>query len=556
MKKILRRALLVVPASLLALLLLVYALRGVIIEPRLKTFLVSTIESSLGPRVSIGDIDGSYLASLGLTDLRTLEKGSAGPLTSLEAERVKVSYNLFVLISGLEAFLGAMKIEIDGAGVELDLRGGGEEEKAPEEPSGESLQLPGLLPEVSIRDSNLSLQGLGYAVRADRIRLFAGRAQGGGALTGIDLGIGDLSLEHPRLREGTVSLSVLLAYDGAGITVEKVDVEGETLVTGGKIDLSALPGSLTADVQTLLFSRRLDLGLNMAGSVFELELQAEETNLGELFSVILLPEVEIEGDLSAEAAIRIDTGDLAGLEGSLSLDWENARASTFSADVLAGEASAGGRLLTVEGLEGLSEGNRIAFTNCVLSLDALFEGKWDDLIDSLEGSFALHLEDLPGLLSQGGVSIPGVEEAPAHLIDLEGSLSERTFTIEGGRLEAADGLVDLKKSSVALPPAGSGWGSTSLHLDLLVDVPDLSTVSALFPMPPLQGTLEGEVFLDGALDTLGGRVSVESLGLGVGDRSVGDVLLQGELDHHPQPFAVEKVELLEIEKDRSASERQ
>ena len=122
MKRIFRVALIVL-GVIVILLFLLYALRGVIVEPRLKTFLASTIESTLGPRVSIGDIDGSYLASLEVKAIRTVEKGVTGPVTAIEAERIRLRYSLLSLLSGLDSFLGKLKVDIDGAGLEVSLAG-------------------------------------------------------------------------------------------------------------------------------------------------------------------------------------------------------------------------------------------------------------------------------------------------------------------------------------------------------------------------------------------------------------------------------------------------
>ena len=106
-----RRLALYIPAGLFVLLGLLYLLRGVIIEPRLKSYVQTVCRERLGIGVTVGDITGSYLASIGINDFSTVEKGRAGPLSSLDFESLRLRYSLLSLLGGLDAFLERLEVD-------------------------------------------------------------------------------------------------------------------------------------------------------------------------------------------------------------------------------------------------------------------------------------------------------------------------------------------------------------------------------------------------------------------------------------------------------------
>ena len=132
---------------------LIYLFRGTLLSPYISPLLEDIIESQLGLRLSVGGIGGSYVTGIELHDVKTLD--AAGPVVSIEVQRLKISYSLPSLLKGGDALLGALTLELDGARLDLDVSQGGQRES----PEGQPVALPGLLPRIRAQNIFVSIRG-------------------------------------------------------------------------------------------------------------------------------------------------------------------------------------------------------------------------------------------------------------------------------------------------------------------------------------------------------------------------------------------------------------
>lgn len=82
-----------------------FLLRGVLVAPRLEAALEEALEQALGLGVEVGSVEGTYVTGVAVRNLVTRRPNPEGPVTSLGAKRLEVSYNPLALLGGVGRFL-------------------------------------------------------------------------------------------------------------------------------------------------------------------------------------------------------------------------------------------------------------------------------------------------------------------------------------------------------------------------------------------------------------------------------------------------------------------
>lgn len=516
----------------LVLLGLAFALRGVFLAPYLKTFLISQVHSKLGVRISVGSIGGSYLSSLELADVETVEPGTEGTLASLDIKSARIEYFIPALISGLEPFLAKARIDVRRARVQLDLTHPSRERaKEIEPPRQGQLFLPPVLPEVRIRDTSISVRGKGLEIGLDGISVATDRTEGTQEFQILDIQVQDAHVVHPNLRKGHAPVNARLRYSRDVLGVEALTVAGSPVMEAAHIDIgNHLGGKAAFDSRLLLFGGRLELSGRLEDTGLYAQLEAEDIRLDEFFSLVLIPNVSLIGTLATKADLHFDPERPADLAGAMSLSLRSGALQGISVEDVDLKASAADGSVRIAQLDGRMGTNRISLRDVTLPIEAIFEGDTVRLIETASGAFSARLEDMPALLRIASIRPREEPPIPAHVLLLEGTLEKGTVSIATGGLKTTVGTVRLDQAEVGLPVSGLDLGTIPVKAELVVDIADLLPFAALLALPSMKGALDASVKVDGTMGTPHGSASINGKRLSLEGRPIGDVTILASAD--------------------------
>ena len=241
------------------------------------------------------------------------------------------------------------------------------------------------------------------------------------------------------------------------------------------------------------------------------------------------PSARCAGSSPRAARCGSAAGALQPLTGTLSLDWKGALLAGRAVDHLVIRGSAEpGTVLVETRARGASARTRSGCSRSPSPPVPLFEGRWRALLAAASGSFAGSLGDVPAFLALWGVDAgKGGAAVPEHRLRLEGSLEKGTDPARAGRPRGRPRQGRRsRRSLVTFPREDQGWGETAFSGGATVDIPDLRDLSALFPMPPLSGSVRGEISGTGTFARPEGRVALTGRRIEVAGKKLGDVELR------------------------------
>lgn len=503
---------------MLLVLLLVVLFRG----PLLELLIVRTLRSALGVQTTITQVGGTVLGGL---ELRGVNASAAtGPIAALEAVRIDARYSLASLLRGREAFLDSLVVSVEGGRFDLDLTRPPAAGPEPAQKSGGEPSFPGL-PQLTVRNSHLRLRGQGYTLEADGLHAAVGRADQAGE-QGVEIGADRLSLQHPALREGFVSLAISGRMAPRYLAIAAALVNGEQIVERARLEFGDRPEDLDLQLALRLWQGSLEIGMLRRAAGSEVRWDARGLELQPQLLFVNPALGALRGQLTTSGAVQFGEGGISSLAGKLSLDWKGALIAGRAVDHLVVEGSAEPGSVRVETAEGRIGPNEIRLRQVTLPAAPLFEGRWRALLAAASGDITASLGDLPAFLALWGVSMGGDGTAvPPHRLRLEGALENGTLRLARGDLVTGPGQATLEALTISFPPEDQSWGETGFSGRAAVDIPDLKDVSALFPMAPLSGSLRGEISGSGTFARPEGRASLTGRRIGFGGKMVGDVEL-------------------------------
>ena len=373
----------------------------------------------------------------------------------------------------------------------------------------------------------MRVRGQGYALEADGLQGAVARADQAREQA-LDIRADRFSLRHPSLREGVVSLAIAGRTAPRRLAITAAQVNGEPLVERASLELGERPGDLDLRARPQA----------LAGLDRDRDAPAGGRHRGALGRARGRPAAAADPrqpgprraarDGSPRAArCRLGSGGIAALTGKLSLDWKGALLAGRAVDHLVIQGSAEPGTVRVETAEGRIGPNEIRLQQVALPAAPLFEGRWRALLAAASGSFAATLGDVPAFLALWGVGAgKGAAAVPEHRLRLEGSLEKGTIRLARGDLATGLGKATLDAVTVTFPREDQGWGETAFSGGATVDIPNLRDVSALFPLPPLSGSLRGEISGTGTFARPEGRASLTGRRIEVAGKMLGDVDLQ------------------------------
>jgi autotransporter translocation and assembly factor TamB len=531
----------------LILLALLYLLRSVLVGPHIQRFLENTIESQLGVRVAIGDIGGSYITDFQVANVTTLESTPVGRLVDLELRLLRVSYHPLSILKGLEAFLGEATAEIEGAKLEFDLSPQNRISTTPSETaSSQSFFLPRRLPRISVAETSIFLKGQGYGTAFKGIELETRHLRK--MTSAIQLHIKEWSWTHPDLKDGNSPVTAVIEYSREKITAKSLRLGEKELAESVEIGLKGLPEMVSFDTKLNLAGGQVALEGKLGRSDLHALVDLEHLDL-ERISAFLNPEkLPISGKLSTKADVVLPWQRQIDLAADLDLKLVDGAVYGLAADELALRATAKDGEFRLDRLDLRSGANHIAIQELRGPVEALFQGDFAGVGQTLAGKFSVDCQDVPSLLLQVKTDLsPTVDSIPPHRLSLSGELNRGDIILSSGSLTTDSGFIRLDPSRVALPAKNRPLRDSSIQGALKINLPDLGVLGRVFAVPKLGGSLQGTAAITGTLGAPRGTAVVFAKAISFKDTDFGDATAR--LQANGQRITVETLELLRS-KDR------
>jgi hypothetical protein len=488
------------------LLVAAYTVRGVVIAPYLRQWLVGAAAQHLGVSVSVGRIGGSLVTGLAIDDIATVAPGTEGPVTILGLRRIRARYSLPDLLGGIDYFLGRTAIDVDGARLALDLSRAAPRDRG-EATAPAAVVLPAVLPRLHLRNSAVAVDGPGYRVAADGITL-ATEPQGDNA-TGFALQADRLAWSHPYLEDGTTSLSARLAYTPDAVAVESLALGASRVVEEARVDLTGLPSRLGWTARLHVFGGAVAVEGHCGSEHVDADLHIAGLSLEDFFAVVRLGEVTAGGQLDATAHLRLVPSHPADLIGDLTLAVADPSFRNLHGERLALDATAGDGVVRVAHLDLVAGLNTASLREIAAPIAPLLARDWETIARQARATVTAQLHDLPALLATAGVTMPANATAiPPHRLEVDGEVRDGMVRVARGALETDTGTVALQGVTVTLPNPGQPVATAPVTGHLHIAVPDLAPLATLFSLPPLRGAVHGDVAVAGTLGAPVGRAEM------------------------------------------------
>jgi len=518
-----RRTGIAVAGTVLLVVLLAIALRG----PLVDRILVVALHKTLGLNATIASVGGNLLGDVELRGIAARGETGSGPFASFAADRVSARYTLGALLHGTAAFLETLEVTVEGARVDVDLTRPPAAAVAAK-PAGQPAGAPAFprLPRLVVRDAQVTVKGQGYALTAAGMQGEVARAdrEGGQAL---QLSSAQFTLRHPSVRERTISLALEGRSYARRLAITSVKLDGEPLVERASLELGERPGDLDLQLALRLWQGTAELGLRKRESLTEARWDVRGVDLQPQQVLVSQALGALRGQLISSGALALGSGGVSSLTGTLALDWKGALLAGRTVDHLTIKGSAQPGAVLVERAEGLIGPNEVQLHQVKLPAEALFDGRWRALLATTAGSFNASLGDVPAFLALWGLEVgKNAAKVPAHHLGFEGTLDQGVVRIARGDLATGPGKAVLIGVTVTLPREDRGWDETKFDGRANVDIPNLGDLSALFPLPPLGGSLRAQIDGAGSFTKPQGSLSLTGRRISVSGRQVGDVDLR------------------------------
>ncbi len=495
--------------------------RDVFIAPRLAALIQETVRAELGLEVTVGGVGGSLLRDIEITEVRTVASDGSGPVAAIAVRRLSARYSLLSAFKGVAGFLTDAILEIDGLRLDIDLSRPAPTPAAPAE-HAESTPVAIVIPTVRLRDAALSVRGEGFRTDFTGLRLDADPAIPGQVR--VQLQVDQWSWSHPGLRPGSAALSAAGTVGPESIRLERLLVDDQPLFTRAEIGLPSTSGPTPFAADLRLAGGSATLDGTLADSALTLRLKADRLDLARLCSIFDLDGVSLAGSLSLDSGFTLPPEGVEAAAGHL--DLSVSEAAILGADVLKADLKsslADGRL-QVERLTVTSAKSRLQASNVAAPLGLVLGGRLQPLIQALSGQLELDSEDLPALLAIAGVrtEIPS-GKVPKHRLTFEGRLDAGTVSIARAGLTSDANRILVRNLTTAVQ---EDMAAAPLTADLQIELPELDRIAPLLALPPLAGSLRGELSVSGTLGNPTGLAHITAENLSIDKLPLGRLSVQ------------------------------
>lgn len=511
--------------SFLALLTALYLFRSALIGPHIQRYVEALFASQLNIRVAVGDIVGSYISDLEIHDIKTLGPSHSGPLVSLTLRRVRLAYNPVSLLKGLDGFLTDAAIGLEGARLELDLsRQGADSPASPKKGSAQSVFLPDTLPKLHIEDSSVFLHGQDYETSFRGIELTTPPSL---EKNSFHLEIEEWGWKHPDLQEGKTQVTTDIQYSRERLIARRLMLGRHDVAEFFEIGLERLPHIVPFDAKLHPFGGHVGIQGSLTASEVTARITADNLDLSRVYSLLKTPEAKVVGTISMKASMLVPVKKPQDLMADLDVKLESGSIGGLAADQLNLRVAARDGKIHVDLLNLKSNANTFVLKDVTAPMAAMFKNDSVDLLDAIRGEFLFDLRDIPSLFSVAGTDLSRAGDSiPEHRVLLRGQIYDGTITLSEGALTTEKGQLRLKSCEVGLPEGTRSFADTRFKSELELDVKQLGSLSRLLMLPPMGGSLKGNVTAAGTFGAPGGSILLTGRKVIFKGKALGDLSLR------------------------------
>ncbi len=499
----------------------VYVFRDVLIAPHLKAWMRETVREQLGLEVSIGRVGGSLLADLEIQDVQTIASDTAAPVSTLSLQHVRLRYSLGSLLKGISAFIQSARVDAEGLRLAVDLDRGDDSHR---DGTATGHALP-VLPELRIRDAEVSIRINQFHLDLKKIRLETGMPSPEGRP--VHLQVSEGSWTHPLIRPGSGSIAADLRLTPDALRVDRLLLNGEPLIEQAYLAYSQGTDRFPFAARLRVDGGRLDLQGEATDADIHSNLKAQEIQLA---AVADLFKLDVDGHLSMEAEVRLPLANpVKEMTGRLSLSLRNGSFRGMQKADLRASASLSDGWLRLETLELDVSHSHAVLTGAAARWNDLLEFSSGRLLRKSSGEFRLHSEDLPALLVLAGImDAPAATRIPDHRLVLAGRIKDGGILIPDLELTSRAGSIFIHDLETSLEPFGA---ETPVRGDLRLQVSGLAEIASILGLPPLGGSLTGEIAASGRVGRLVGHAELKGTGLVFNGQPLGNGSLRAAAEH-------------------------
>lgn len=505
----------------------IYVLRGVLITPHAIAFLERAVASNLGLQITIGDLGGTFFSDLEVTNVVTVKRLADEPLADLQLRKLKLTYRLWDLFHGFQAFMGGTVIELEGARLSVDLTG--ETTAGHDHDARGSIILPPAIPRVNIQNSSIQFKTAGYETAFSGISLATDAADRG--VSRLHVQVAQWSLRHPALRDIAVGLEADMSYSTESLKIEKLLVDRQSLVESAVVGLRGLPDNIPFEMRLNPAGGHLSADGRVAADRLQVALSGSDIDLSRISGLLAPPSVPFGGRLSLQGKLDLPFADLRDIASDLKIQLADGSIHETAIEQLTFRFTAGDRRLGVADLQAANGANRMRISRASIAADVLFGADLDAIWRSLAVDWHLEASDVPAVLRLFGLTLAGHHERiPVHRLILNGRLEDGDLIIPAGRLDAEGGHILLKAAHIGLPIGERTLKDSVLEGDLSVDLPDVAILSRIFALPAMGGSVQGQIKVTGTLPAPRGTADISGRALAYRNRALGNLAVRARGD--------------------------
>ena len=226
------------------------------------------------------------------------------------------------------------------------------------------------------------------------------------------------------------------------------------------------------------------------------------------------------------------------LQGELQLELERASAWGRSVEHLSGRIGLEGDRLVVPEMAVVAERNRASVADLALPLDALANlaqspgaRELDRLLRRIDGSVRLEGSHYDALFASE--KLPSALTAREHELSLEVAFDASSTVEVLGALRTSGGEFEMEQGRIRLPDQPiDGIEDLFFELDSRLDFDSLAALGQVFGRSGWEGSLAGELALNGRWPELRGTLQLQGSGVELESAALGEVVARADIDPH------------------------
>ncbi|MBU0673999.1 MAG: translocation/assembly module TamB [Proteobacteria bacterium] len=431
----------------------IFGLRDRILPP----LIVSAVQAKLGMEITVAAVSGSFIRDLRISGLRTTRPAPDGPLVSIGANTIQARYSLPLLFHGFDSFLSDLRLELDGARVEMDFARTQGQNATPPSPASNFL-----LPIIRAQNTLIDLQGPEWSVLLSGTDLTVTSANPGQGGIPVTVHATQSKINIPALHPWAGELSAIGILSRYGVVINTLTSDNHPVISKAH----------------LTYGPQEPFGFNLSFSAFNGHgtvngtLEPGDMTLGWDIPTVDLSKVTRrlrttqplpQGILTSRGTLKGNFSDPASLSGGISLTINEGlfREIPFQRFAITGTSATG--ILTVDSFDLKIGENSLTASRLSTPQAMLVPVDLAGLAANSTGDFSVRLQNLPSLLQLLGIpeeNLPG--DIPVHRILISGA--------------ADHGVLHIKSLSATMPGNVLSASGVETPLAALVDGNTESTI--------------------------------------------------------------------------------